>query len=70
MGLLGHHRAYEAGITFFDTARGYSDSEEKLGHALGDVREQIVLATKTLATDYVDVFQLHCPSALPTSRAT
>ncbi len=31
-------RAYEAGINFFDTARGYSDSEEKIGHALSDVR--------------------------------
>jgi len=49
------HRAYEAGITFFDTARAYSDSEEKLGHALSDVREQIVIATKTLATDRAGV---------------
>ena len=23
------HRAYEGGMTFFDTARAYSDSEEK-----------------------------------------
>ena len=27
-------RAYEGGMTFFDTARLYSDSEEKLGNAL------------------------------------
>jgi len=39
-------RAYEAGITFFDTAHVYSDSEEKIGHALADVREHIFLATK------------------------
>ena len=26
-------RAYEAGMTFFDTARFYTDSEEKLGEA-------------------------------------
>jgi len=38
--------AFDAGITFFDTARGYSDSEAKLAYALGDVRDQIVLATK------------------------
>ena len=45
-------RAYEGGITFFDTARGYSDSEEKLGAALADVRDEIVLATKSSgATD-------------------
>jgi len=38
--------AYEGGITFFDTARGYSDSEEKLGYALADVRDEITIATK------------------------
>ncbi len=42
-------RAYEGGITFFDTARGYSDSEEKIGYALADVRDSIVIATKTPA---------------------
>ena len=26
-------RAYEGGMRFFDTARAYSDSEEKLGNA-------------------------------------
>jgi predicted aldo/keto reductase-like oxidoreductase len=49
IGLL--RKAYDHGITFFDTARGYSDSEEKLGRALGDVRQHIVLASKTPATD-------------------
>jgi aryl-alcohol dehydrogenase-like predicted oxidoreductase len=44
-------RAYEAGVTFFDTARGYSDSEEKIGHALSDVRKDIVIATKINAPD-------------------
>lgn len=39
-------RAYEAGINFFDTAHGYTDSEEKIGEALSDVREQIIIATK------------------------
>jgi aryl-alcohol dehydrogenase-like predicted oxidoreductase len=48
-------RAYEGGITFFDTARAYSDSEEKIGRALGDVREDIVIATKSLATDRAGV---------------
>ncbi len=38
--------AYEAGINFFDTARGYSDSEEKMGEALSDVRKDIYIATK------------------------
>ncbi len=40
-------KAYNAGITFFDTARSYSDSEEKMGLALSDVRDKIVIATKT-----------------------
>lgn len=42
-------KAYGAGIRFFDTARAYSDSEEKIGHALSDVREHIYIATKTMA---------------------
>lgn len=42
-------RAYEGGITFFDTARAYSDSEEKIGAALSDVRRNIFIATKTMA---------------------
>lgn len=40
-------KAYENGINFYDTARFYSDSEEKIGKALNDVREKIIIATKT-----------------------
>ena len=40
-------RAYDAGINLFDTARGYSDSEEKLGYGLADVRDEIYFATKS-----------------------
>ena len=43
-------RAYEGGVTFFDTARSYSDSEEKLGYALSGVRDEIIIATKTPST--------------------
>ena len=43
-------KAFEKGIDFFDTARSYSDSEEKLGYALSDVRDQIIIATKTPST--------------------
>ena len=42
-------RAFDGGMTFFDTARAYSDSEEKIGNALSDVREKIFIATKTAA---------------------
>ena len=40
-------RAYDAGITFYDTARAYTDSEEKIGNALSDVRSSIIIATKS-----------------------
>lgn len=44
-------KAYDNGIDFYDTARAYTDSEEKLGVALSDVRQDIYLASKTMATD-------------------
>ncbi len=42
-------RAYEGGMTFFDTARAYSDSEEKMGEAFDGMRHEIFIATKTMA---------------------
>ncbi len=36
-------KAYESGINFFDTARGYSDSKEKIGRALSDVRTEVII---------------------------
>ncbi|MBQ7390315.1 MAG: aldo/keto reductase [Clostridia bacterium] len=43
-------KAYEGGINYFDTARFYTDSEEKIGLALSDVRENIIISTKTMRT--------------------
>lgn len=43
-------KAYDNGITYFDTARFYTDSEEKIGYAMADIREKIIIATKTGAT--------------------
>jgi len=43
-------KAYNNGITFFDTARFYTDSEEKIGYALSDVRDKIYIASKTMTT--------------------
>jgi uncharacterized protein len=40
--------AFERGITFFDTANAYRDSEEKIGMAFAGMREKVVLASKTL----------------------
>ena len=42
-------RAYEGGMTFFDTARAYSDSEEKLGEAFDGMRDKIFISSKTQA---------------------
>ena len=39
--------AFEGGIRYFDTANAYTDSEEKIGLALADVRDQIVISTKS-----------------------
>lgn len=42
-------RAYDGGMRFFDTARAYTDSEKKLGKAFADIRENIYIASKTMA---------------------
>jgi predicted aldo/keto reductase-like oxidoreductase len=46
-------RAADAGINYFDTARGYShgNNERMVGAALGTKRKQVVLSTKTHAPD-------------------
>ncbi|HSK97980.1 MAG TPA: aldo/keto reductase [Euzebyales bacterium] len=43
-----HRAAFDAGITFFDTADAYREgyAEQVLGTALADVRDQVVIATK------------------------
>ena len=43
------NRALDLGINFFDTARAYTDSEEKLGAALKARRKEAVIATKSMA---------------------
>jgi len=83
------HAALDAGINFFDTADiyGKTKSEEYLGRALAERRDEVVLATKfgmevdehrkgarpeyirqavedslqRLATDRIDLYQLHRP---------
>lgn len=44
-------KAYAHGVTFFDTARYYTDSEIKVGKAFEGMREKVVIATKTGAAD-------------------
>ncbi len=45
--------AYENGITFFDTARFYTDSEKKLGKSLcaRGLRDKVYIASKTMCTN-------------------
>jgi aryl-alcohol dehydrogenase-like predicted oxidoreductase len=40
------HKALDAGINFVDTADAYGDSEEIVGKALKQRRDNVVLATK------------------------
>ena len=42
-------RAYEGGMRYFDTARAYTDSEEKVGMAFEVMREKVYIASKTMA---------------------
>lgn len=50
-------QAKEGGITYFDTARAYSDSEEKLGEAFCKDRKDIYIATKTAAKNSDDFWR-------------
>ncbi len=43
-------KAFYNGINYFDTARYYTDSEEKMGEAFAHTRERIIISTKTGAT--------------------
>ena len=40
-------KAVDGGMNYFDTARAYSDSEEKVGYAFSRMRDKVVIATKT-----------------------
>ena len=43
------NRALDLGINFFDTARAYGDSEEKIGWAIGERRDEFYVSTKSTA---------------------
>ena len=44
-------KCLELGITFLDTAHGYTTSEERIGKAISGRREGLILATKSPARD-------------------
>ena len=49
--------SYERGINYFDTARNYTVSEERIGLALEDVRNDVVFATKSSRRDKQGVLE-------------
>ncbi len=53
-------RAYDLGVTFFDTARGYTTSEERIGQALAG--KEVILASKAPAEDAAGMYQAICTS--------
>ena len=60
-------KAYDNGINFYDTARAYTDSEEKIGRAFADVRKNIVIATKTQARKK-ETLEKHLETSLKTLK--
>ena len=49
--------ALDAGVNFIDTARGYTDSEEKIGRCISTRRAEFFLATKSFARDRAGMAQ-------------
>ena len=45
------HQLKAAGVNYIDTARGYTVSEEYLGYGLEGIREDFVIATKSMSRD-------------------
>lgn len=43
--------AFDRGITFYDTANAYRDSEAKMGRAFAGIRDKVIIATKTMKRD-------------------
>jgi uncharacterized protein len=55
--------AFDQGITFYDTANMYRDSEAKIGQALSQVRDKIIIATKTTQRSAAE-FRQHLEGSL------
>ena len=62
-------KAYGAGVRFFDSANGYTDSEEKIGKAFEGIRENVYIATKTGAKD-AETFWKHLNLSLERLKTT
>jgi len=59
------HASLDAGVNFFDTARGYQDGENErlLGRVLAPVRDEVVIATKLNDLD-PDAIYVQCEESL------
>ena len=71
------HKLLENGVNYIDTARGYTVSEEYLGVGLEGIREQFVLATKSMsrtaeamAKDIDISLKISAPTILTCTRFT
>jgi len=60
-------RAYEQGVTLYDTANSYTTSEDRIGVALGRVRDKIIICTKSGAQT-PDVLAEHIDNSLKSLR--
>ena len=60
-------KAFYNGINYFDTARAYTDSEEKMGAAFEHTRQRIIISTKT-AADTAEVFWKDLDTSLKTLK--
>ena len=56
-------KAFDAGINYYDTARFYTDSEEKLGAAFSDVRKEVIISSKSMGNTKQEVID-HCMQGL------
>ncbi|MBQ0163338.1 MAG: aldo/keto reductase [Treponema sp.] len=51
------HKAYDAGINFFDISHSEVESEKRLGACLSGIRQNVILATKSDATTKKELLQ-------------
>lgn len=51
------HKAYDAGVNFFDISHSVQDSEKRLGACLSGIRQHVILATKTTCSAKKEILQ-------------
>ncbi|MGN0738960.1 MAG: aldo/keto reductase [Treponema sp.] len=51
------HKAYDAGVNFFDISHSVQDSEKRLGACLSGIRQHVILATKTTCSTKKEILQ-------------